>query len=207
MIFWILIWFIKVYFRIFYRLEVYGTEHIYRSGAIIAPNHNSFLDPPLIAATWPQKTSYLARASLFNNFFFGKLLQGLQAYPVQGSAQDFSSLKTIIQLLKQDKKVVIFPEGVRSNDGTIQGIKTGVSMLSVRTKCPIIPVYIHGTFETWSRHQKWPKIGSSLACIYGEPIFPETYAHLEKKQAREEMTKDLQRSIEHLCAWYLNKKK
>src|SRR4051812_30390150 len=113
MLFWFLIFLIKIYFRLFYRVRVYGTEHIYQKGAIIAPNHNSFLDPPLIGITWPQKTYYLARASLFNNFFFSKLLRALQAYPVQGSAQDFSSLKMIMQLPKQDKKVVIFPEGVR----------------------------------------------------------------------------------------------
>ena len=198
---------LRLIFRLFYHVHVYGTEHIYQKGAIIAPNHNSFLDPPLIGITWPQKTHYLARATLFKNFFVRKLLLSLKAFPVHGSGQDINSLKIVAQLLKQDKKVVIFPEGVRSLDGSIQNIKTGVSMLAFRTGCPIIPVYIHGTFETWSRHRKWPKIGSTLACVYGEPIFPETYSHLNKKDAREAMTKELQRSIQHLAVWYLNQNK
>ena len=76
-------------------------------------------------------------------------------------------------------------------------------MLALRAGCPIIPVYIHGTFEAWSRHRKWPRFGSELICVYGEPIFPEAYAHLEKKQAREEMTQEVQRSLEGLRAKYL----
>jgi 1-acyl-sn-glycerol-3-phosphate acyltransferase len=197
----------KFFFLLFYRIRVYGVEDLYPKGAIIAPNHTSFFDPPLISITYPEETYYLARATLFKNFFFRMFLRGLNAYPVKGSAQDFSSLKMIGQLLKQDKKVVIFPEGTRSDDGQITQIKTGISMLALRAECPIIPVYIHGAFEAWSRHRKWPKLGSSLTCVYGKPIFSHTYAHLEKKQAREEMTKEVQRSLEALHAWYLEMEK
>lgn len=206
LIFWVTFYLLKIFFRIFYRVQVYGTEHIYKGGAILAPNHASFLDPPLISIAWPEHTYYLARSTLFRPRLFGWYLKVLHAYPVYGSAQDLSSFKMIQQLLEEQKKVVIFPEGIRSKDGTLVPIKTGVAMLALRAECPIIPVYIHGTFEAWPRDKKWPRLGGTLACVFGEPIFSETYTHMDKKQAREAMTEQVQQSILDLQNWYLSQK-
>jgi 1-acyl-sn-glycerol-3-phosphate acyltransferase len=189
-------------FRLFYRCQVYGIGQPYRGGAIIAPNHASFLDPPLICAFWPEETNYLARASLFESWFMKWLLPKLHSHPVTGSAQDIQSMRMICHLLKEGNKVVIFPEGIRSEDGQMQPIKSGISMLALRVGCPIIPVYIHGTFEAWSKHSRWPKSGSNIACVFGNPIFTETFKAMPKKQAQDEMAKAVQTSIENLKIWY-----
>lgn len=189
-------------FRLFYRCEIYGINYPYRGGAIIAPNHASFLDPPFICGFWPEETHYLARATLFDSGLMKWLLSKLNAHPVTGSAQDIQSMRLTCQLLEEGKKVVIFPEGIRSEDGQMQPIKSGMSMLALRAGCPIIPVYIQGTFEAWPRHSRWPKAGSKIACVFGKPVSAESFNDLPKKQAQAEMTKAVQTSIENLKQWY-----
>lgn len=193
---------LKILFFVFYRYRVYGVQNYYQGGAIIAPNHVSFLDPPLIGISWPEETHYLARASLFRPFLLGKILKTMNAHPVHGSSQDLTSFKTICQLLNQGKKVVIFPEGVRSREGQLQPIKTGVAMLALRTQCPIIPAYIDGSFEAWPRSRRWPKLTGRIACVFGKPILVEPYMNMDKKQAQEALTHQLQQSIEDLRAWF-----
>lgn len=204
MFFGFIIFLLKILLTLFYRYKTYGTQSYYKGGAIIASNHVSFLDPPLIGAAWPEKTHYLARATLFKSFFARSVLNNLNAHPVEGTAQDIKSIKTVCQLLDEEKKVVIFPEGVRSVDGQMRPIKTGIAMLALRTKKPIIPAYIHGAFEIWPRFRKWPAWHGQLACVFGKPIFVESYAHLEKKTAQERIAHDIKRSIENLKKWIEN---
>lgn len=196
---------IRVFFLILYRYRVYGADSVVPGGAIIAPNHTSYLDPPLLSIAWPEETHYLARASLFDSRTLRFLLTRLHTHPVHGSAQDIASFKIICQLLNEGKKVVVFPEGKRSEDGQLQPVKTGVAMLALRTRCPIIPAYINGTFEAWPKHQRWPKPWTGrIACVFGQPILIEPYLGLEKKQAQEALTKRLEESIHELKHWYEN---
>lgn len=189
---------LNLFFKLFYKFEVYGISSPYQGGAILAANHTSFYDPPLIAAAWPEPTYYLARATLFRFFFFGWFLKKLHAYPIEGTAQDIKSFKTVNELLDQGKKVVIFPEGHRSYNGTMNPIKTGVAMLAMRSKCPIIPVYIHGAYETWPRKAFFPKIKTKIICSFGSPIFPSTDPETDKKGERERLTQQVQSEIEKL---------
>lgn len=192
---------LRVYFKLFYHYRVYGTTHLYQGGAILAPNHLSFLDPPLIAAAWPEDAHFLARASLFDSTILGWLLPRLHSHPVQGTAQDIQSMRTICQLLGEGKKVVIFPEGVRSSNGELQSIKPGVAMLALRMNCPIIPVYIKGTFEAWPRHQRRPKLGARITCVFGKPIQLTNNEGVNKRQMQEQLTQQLKTSLEALRDW------
>lgn len=189
-------------FRLFYRCKIYGTQYPYHGAAIIAPNHASFLDPPLISGFWPEETHFVARASLFKSRFSKWLFQKLHAHPVSGSSQNAQTMRLICQLLSEGQKVVIFPEGARSEHGELQPLKTGISMLALRMKCPIIPVYIHGTYDAWPKHSKWPKIGSKIACVFGKPIKVDSYLDLDKKEAQTALAKQVQLSIEELKKWY-----
>lgn len=202
--FYCAIWSFRAAYRLCYRWKIYGIEvESYPGAAIIAPNHLSFLDPPLIAASiWPEETHFLARATLFKKWYMKKILELLHSHPVTGTVQDIRTMRLVCDLLKANKKVVIFPEGIRSEDGQMQSVKSGMSMLAIRMKCPIIPVYIYGTYEAWPRHSRWPKTGSKIACVFGKPIYPETYANLDKKLAQEELTKQVQLAIEKLKEWY-----
>ncbi len=188
----------KGYFRILHKHKIYGYENIPPGGAIIAPNHVSFLDPPIMSASCREEAYFLARGTLFGNKFFAWLIRNLNAYPVSGTAQDRASLKLVCEFLAQNKKVVVFPEGFRSHDGKLAPIKSGIGMLAMRSKCPIVPTYIHGTYEIWDRKRKYPKLWGKTAVFFGKPIQWEDFAHLDKKEAQEQITQAVANAIETL---------
>ncbi|HUD01254.1 MAG TPA: (d)CMP kinase [Rhabdochlamydiaceae bacterium] len=188
--------------KIFYRLKVYGFEHYYPRGAILAANHTSFLDPPIISACWPEEVHFLARQTLFKNRFFGALIRNLNTHPVSGEAGDIGVMKTILSLLEQGKKVVLFPEGTRSKDGELQHFKPGISMLVSRSKSALIPVYIDGAYQAWSRHQKFSRLFSKVTCIFGTPITWESFSHLDKKEAQQQIAEKLYNDILGLKKWF-----
>lgn len=194
----------KLIFQLAYGHKAYGVNHIPPGRAIIAPNHASFLDPPLIAASWPEEISFLARKSLFSSTILNFIITRLNAYPVTGTAQDLGSIKLICQLLNEDKKVVIFPEGIRTFDGTFGDIKSGIVMLAQRCHAPIIPVYIHGSYDVWDRSRKFPKITGKTACVIGSPIYCEEYKQLDKKRAQEAIATKVKESLLSLQSWYEN---
>lgn len=203
MFYWLISACLKGFFLLFYHLKIYGKNKIPKGAAIIAPNHTSFLDPPLMGAIWPEEVHYLARASLFRNPILRFFVKALNAHPVHGSAQDIASFKMIYALLMQGKKVVIFPEGIRSQDGSLQPIKTGVAMLALKAKCPIIPVYIAGTFDAWPRRNRWPKLwGQRITCVCGNAIEIGPYLEMNKKEAQEALTVCLEQSLKHLENWF-----
>jgi 1-acyl-sn-glycerol-3-phosphate acyltransferase len=193
---------LKILFLLLYRHEVYSAENFVPGRAMIVPNHASFLDPPLIAISCPEEIHFLARASLFQKPLLGFLIRHLNAYPLTGTSRDLTSLKLVSALLQQDKKVLLFPEGVRTADGNLSPLKSGIGMLAIRNQCPIIPVYIHGTFAIWNRNQKYPKLFGKTACIFGVPIYPDTFSHLPKKEAQELIAAKITEEIGRLRQWY-----
>lgn len=145
--------------------------------AIVAPNHVSFLDPWLVGVAMPPIVSYMARESLFQIPIFGGFLRNLNALPVvRGSNAARQGLKTGLNALKDNRILVVFPEGTRSADGELQPLKRGILLLARQGGCPIVPVYCQGTFEAWPRQRLLPRIGSvtirvgdSLVARRGEP--------------------------------------
>lgn len=191
----------RTMFRLFYRHRVYGLENFIPGAAIIAPNHASYLDPPIVSTSCPEEVHFLARKSLFKSLL-GTLISNLNAHPVSGSVQDLGSLKLICQLLNEGKKVIIFPEGTRSSNGELIEIKPGIGMLAMRAMSPIIPVYVHGTYEAWGKKRKFPKIFARTACLFGKPIYCEDFSHLDKKTAQVEIAKAVAQSIQELKMKY-----
>lgn len=190
------------FFKIFYRHQVFGSSHFGAGPAIIAPNHASFWDPPIVAASAPEEVYFLARSSLFDNPFLRLIISHLNAYPVTGTAQDLHSFKIICSLLNEQKKMTIFPEGIRTYDGNFSSIKSGVAMLALRCNCPIIPTYIAGTFGAWPRQRRFPRLFGKTACVFGSPIYPQDFLHLHKKEAQVAMTACLCSHLEKLRHWY-----
>ncbi|KAF3361469.1 hypothetical protein PHSC3_001843 [Chlamydiales bacterium STE3] len=132
------------------------------------------------------------------------MITNLNAYPVAGSPQDLNSFKVIYKLLKEEKKVVIFPEGYRTFDGSFGEIKTGVAMLAIKANCPVIPVYIHGAYEAWPRQKKFFNLFGHTACVFGHPLYPSNTTSNSKKQDQEILTRRLKESLDKLKTWYLS---
>ena len=190
------------YFKILYRHKIYGLEHFYPHAAIIASNHVSFYDPPVLSISWPEEVHFLARETLFKNKFFGGLIRKLNAHPVSGDAGDIGVFKLICSLLNEGKKVILFPEGKRSSEDRLGVLKPGIAMLVARSNSAVIPAYIHGTFNLWSRYAKLPKLWGKTACVYGSPILWSQFSHLDKKEAQKALTDKLAESINALRSWY-----
>lgn len=190
------------FLKVFYRHRVYGLEHYYSGAAIIASNHTSYLDPPILSTSWPDEVHFLARETLFKNPLFGGLITRLNSHPVSGDAGDIVVFKTIVKLLSEGKKVILFPEGMRSYDGELGEIKPGVAMLVSRTKSAVVPAYIHGAFNAWPRTQKLPKLWGKTACIFGSPILWAQFEHLDKREGQAALTEKLADAINSLRRWY-----
>lgn len=173
---------LKGLFALSYSHEVIIPDGVvYPDGAIIAANHASFLDPPLIAISWPGPIHFLARKTLFDVKLLKPLITGLNAHPLTGS-NDTSSLKLACKLLSEGKKILIFPEGTRSIDGEIAPFKQGIGMLVRKSGAPIIPTYIHNSHKAWPKNKKYPKLfGTKTACVFGKPILLSEFTEQDPK--------------------------
>ncbi len=138
-----------------YDYRVIGAEKLQFSGpALIASNHDSFLDPPFVGHAFDEAIHYFARKSLFDHPLVGKVLRSWQAIPIDRDKPDASSLKATIRLLRDGKKVLIFPEGTRSPDGKLQKAEAGVGLFIAKGGAPVLPVRIFGTYEAYPRGAK-----------------------------------------------------
>lgn len=138
-------------YRSLFGMRVVGAEHLIREGpALIASNHQSFLDPPLIGNLYRDEIVYLARKTLFTATSQWVLAR-LNAIPVDQERPDMGSLKTIIRKLKQGQRVLIFPEGSRTLDGKIGEAAPGIGLVAVKSGVPIQPVRISGAHEAMPR--------------------------------------------------------
>ena len=178
----------RAFFRLFYKHKEFGLENLCPGGAIIAANHVSFYDPPLISVSTPEEIHFLARKSLFDHLFFGWLIRRLNAHPVSGDASDVSVLRTILKLLKEGKKVLLFPEGTRKT-GEIEEVKEGLGLLAQKSGCPIIPAYIFGVDQIWSRERRFPKLTGKTRVVFGQAIDPKDFAHLDRREAHSAIAK------------------
>lgn len=151
----------------FYNVKVEGKENIpENSGFIIASNHRSFADPPLLAVTSMRaKFSFVAKEELFRNPLFGWLIRKLGAFPVSRGKGDMSVISDSLERLKEKRNLVIFPEGTRSKDGKLGRGKTGVALIAARSGATVVPAAI--IFNGKLRFRK------KIIVRYGKPIYPD----------------------------------
>ncbi|MBS3821277.1 MAG: 1-acyl-sn-glycerol-3-phosphate acyltransferase [Planctomycetes bacterium] len=138
-------------------------------GVVYVSNHQSFLDPVLATMALRRPGNYMARDSLFRNPLFCNLIDSLNAFPIRRGAADLAALKEAMRRLKGGRTLVIFPEGTRTKDGTINPFLPGVAILSQRAAEWTVPVVIDGAFDAWPRSQALPRPGR-IAVQYGQPV-------------------------------------
>jgi 1-acyl-sn-glycerol-3-phosphate acyltransferase len=194
---------VGLYVRLVYRHKIYGVEHFPKGGGIIAGNHASYLDPPLISISCPGQVHFLARGSLFNFGPFGWLIRKLNTHPVTKGKENLGTIKLTVDLIMEGKKVLIFPEGTRSPDGHLRAGQAGVGMLVMRTKCQVIPVYVHGSYDIWGKGRR-PRLWGKTACVFGTPLdFSKWDESVSKKEAQGKIVDEIMAKIAGLRDWYL----
>jgi len=154
-----------------HRLKVYHSGRIPKTGGIIlASNHASHLDPPMLGvATRQCELHFMARSTLFRPRWFGWLLQQVHAHPIirgQGPNQDWN---VFINLIKAGNALLVFPEGTRTETGELQRGKSGFGRLVHMTQAPVFPAYIQGTYQAWPKGGKY-RPGNPVKVIFGHAV-------------------------------------
>ena len=154
--------------------DVRGLHHIPREGGfLLAANHASFFDPPAIGCRLPRKIHYLARKTLFKKGLIGKILETVQAIPIDRDGDsDIGAMKKVIAALRSGEGVILFPEGTRTPDGSIQEAKSGLGMIACRGGVPVVPTRIFGSFDAYSRRAKRPSLFTPIEVTFGKPLPP-----------------------------------
>lgn len=152
--------------------RVFGRQYIPKTGgAVIASNHQSFLDPPLSGITLSRPLYFLARQELFeSNRFFSFLIRSLNAIPLERRPFSSDAIRKTIKYLSDGKLFLVFPEGTRTFDGQIQPFKPGIIMLAQKAGVPVIPARVSGAYQAWPRRSAIPIRWYPIRIIYGKPI-------------------------------------
>ncbi len=166
----------NIIFKFWLRWDICGLENIPATGPVVlASNHLSLLDPPVVGTAANRKVNFMAKSELFEPPIFGPAIRRMGAFPVHRGAADRQAIKTAIGLLQKGEIVGVFPEGTRSKTGDLGRVGEGAFMMAAWTRAAIVPVLITGT--DFKRHPGWPKV----QIAFGKPLAYNTTAKPSKE--------------------------
>lgn len=179
-------------YGMFFRGDVVGLEHVPATGGfLIAGNHASFLDPPFIGSQVPRQIAYFARKTLWVGGIASWWLDAVGTIPVdRDGGQDVSAIKRVLKALKQERGLILFPEGTRTLDGQFQSAKPGVGLIACKTQVPVVPARIFGSFEAYGKGMKFPRLGTRVTVVFGPPILPAEYDQPSAGKERYQIASD-----------------
>ena len=186
-------------YQMWFRGEVVGTENFPRTGPfLVASNHASHLDPPLVGSQISKQMRFFARKSLWNNRLIAWWLDQVETIPVERDTGDIGAIKRVLQALKEDRAVVLFPEGTRSPDGRLQKPKAGVGLMACKTGVPVVPCRVYDSFDAFGKGRRFPRFGSPVTIVFGAPIPASDYDDPAAGKARYETA--AQRIMDRIAA-------
>ncbi|HEX3463881.1 MAG TPA: lysophospholipid acyltransferase family protein [Candidatus Elarobacter sp.] len=148
--------------RTTFRFRVVGAEKVPRTGGlVVAANHLSNFDPPILGIALPRPVSYMAKKELFAMPVIKQLIPRLNAFPVDRDAGGTAALRAALRMLKEGRCVGIFPEGGRNVTGTNEE-KAGAAFLAAASGVPVVPAAIVGTRKL--------RPFARVSVVFGEPM-------------------------------------
>lgn len=178
-----------VFLKVFNRLEVIGNENIpEKGGVIVAANHFSYLDPPVIGVALKRQASFIAKEGLFKIPIIGRGIKAF-SFPVKRDRPQPSTIKEAVSRLKQGGVIVLFPEGGRSANGSFLDAKRGVGMIAAMSSAPVVPALIEGTDRAFPVGAKIFR-PAKISVVFGTPLKiekKETDKHFQERISREIM--------------------
>lgn len=149
-----------IYFLFFPKIA--GRKNVkLKGGGIIICNHISMWDPLFLGIVFHRCIFWMAKDGFFKKKLSRAFFYGVNAFPVRRGETDLRALRHAFRLLRNGKILGIFPEGTRIKSDEMSNFKSGTSMIALRNKVPVIPVYIKGNYKVFKR----------MKMIVGEPIF------------------------------------
>jgi 1-acyl-sn-glycerol-3-phosphate acyltransferase len=196
--------FFRVVLAPFTRRRVIGLENVPHSGpAILAPNHISHFDPPLIGISADRQVDWMAMEELFENPLLAAMLRWIGSFPVGRGKMDYAAVRTAIDRLKRGRLVGVFPEGgLRAGPTSVlEGapLKPGVAALAQMTQAPVIPCAVIGTDALYNPRRWLPWRHSAVWIVFGAPLAPPAPTG-DKAAARESFERLLGEKIRELYA-------
>ena len=184
--------------RDLFKLRVEGVDKLPRSGPfILSPNHQSFLDGPVMIACLPwnilRETFYVGTSEIFGSKLMRRIGEAIRLIPIDPDANLVSAMRAGAYGLRQKRVLVLFPEGERSIDGAPKIFKKGAAILAIHTQCPVVPVALEGFFEAWPRGEKFRGL-SKLKVRFLEPVYPPALGSNPEAQYAE-MTAEIRRRV------------
>lgn len=170
MLFWIIRTIGVPFVRIFYRTRVEGSEFIPLTGAVmIVGNHQSNLDPVIMACANPRRMYAMGKAELFVNPISRWFYSHLGAYPIERGKPDRKGLKKILELFYRGEAVIIFPEGGRNQSPGLGPMEPGVAFIADLVDPLILPVGVTGSGHIWQKGSKLPGF-PKIIVRFGRPF-------------------------------------
>ena len=162
--------FFRTVYKVYCRAEWFNPERVPRTGPVIlACNHASIIDPPLVGTGLDRGISYLARESLFRFPGIGWLFRNWDAVPVDRDGGGAKGLKAILDRLLAGGGIILFPEGTRTRDGKLQPARSGIGLTVIKSNAPVVPVRVFGTLDAFGRDMKIP-MPRKIMAKYGKPM-------------------------------------
>lgn len=183
--------------RVAFGFKVKGREHIPREGGVvIASNHVSYADPPVVGSAVPREVYFMAKEELFRNPVFGWLISRYNAIALRRAVGDLGAVKKAVELLKQGRAVLMFPEGTRSLSGRLLKPKPGVGLIACLAGVVVVPAHVTGTDRLGRALLRRER----LAVSFGEPVDPAGFTTgAGDRQGYQKLTDEVMRRIEDLA--------
>ena len=176
-----------------YRTRLVGLENIPPGGAVLAGNHQSYLDPVLLWIRAPRIIHFIGKAELWENPLYRWVLDNAGALPIDRRIVDRTAITTATALVKDGRPVGIFPEGTRVK-GELGEANEGAAFIAARADVPIVPVGIVGTDRVMPDGAWFPRF-PRVTISFGKPILPSEYTDGGRKERVTHMTRDLMTGI------------
>lgn len=160
----------RVISETFATLECEGWEHLPEGPCLLAANHQSMLDPPLVGSCLPAEVAFVARKTLFENPAFGWVIRACHALPLDRDDADLGAIRRALAVLAGGRRLVIFPEGTRSADGGLLPAKAGAGLLAIKSGVPVVPIRIRGARDVLPRGGWLPVGGARIRIRFGRAM-------------------------------------
>jgi long-chain acyl-CoA synthetase len=199
-------WGMRFGFRVWHGFEIRGVENLPAGAFIVAANHASHLDTGAVVTAFGRRGNELSIMGA-RDYFFNSRPRGwffhtfLNVVPFERTENMIKGLRLAQSVLRSGRPVLIFPEGTRSNDGSLHNFKPGIGLLGIELGVPIVPCLIEGTFDALPKGKLLPR-RRPIRVTFGLPITMHEYraqhAQFERRDLYRKVAEDVRRSVERL---------